>query len=251
MPTITENNGCVEPEEEDMDQYEYDDRKISEEETASGSGEGEEDHEEEDEDEGGSTEMDEDECDRRKTECMDDLSELSHQFCKLKDQLFNEREAQIELKMKELDRGTEPDYLNRLADLDQNRKHRLQVAEILYTLRREAIQEKFKSEEIAALQHMNSEKDLLYDQLKFELEEKIKRLEEDRHNIDITSDLYESQNQKKRKKQDPFQSDRRKKPVQVSGPYIVYLLQDTEIIDDWTIIKRAIKQQVQRRKVEL
>ena len=33
-----------------------------------------------------STEMDEDECDRRKTECMDDLSELSHQFCKLKDQ---------------------------------------------------------------------------------------------------------------------------------------------------------------------
>lgn len=38
-----------------MDQYEYDDRKISEEETASGSGEGEEDHEEEDEDEGGST----------------------------------------------------------------------------------------------------------------------------------------------------------------------------------------------------
>lgn len=32
------------------------------------------------------TEMDEDECDRRKTECMDDLTELSHQFCKLKDQ---------------------------------------------------------------------------------------------------------------------------------------------------------------------
>ena len=32
-----------------------------------------------------------------------------------------------------------------------------------------------------------SEKDLLYDLLKFELEEKIKRLEEDRHNIDITS----------------------------------------------------------------
>lgn len=29
------------------------------------------------------------------------------------------------------------------------------IAEILYTLRREAIQEKFKSEEIAALQHMN------------------------------------------------------------------------------------------------
>lgn len=54
MPTITENNGSMEPEEEDMDHYENDDRKSSEEETASGSGEGEEDQEE-DEDEGGSS----------------------------------------------------------------------------------------------------------------------------------------------------------------------------------------------------
>ena len=35
-----------------------------------------------------------------------------------------------------------------------------------------------------------SDRDLLYDQLKHELEEKIKRLEEDRHSIDITSGMY-------------------------------------------------------------
>ena len=52
MPTV-ENNGGVEPEEEDMDHFENEERKSSEEESASGSGDG--DEQEEDEDEGGSS----------------------------------------------------------------------------------------------------------------------------------------------------------------------------------------------------
>ena len=42
--------------------------------------------------------------------------------------LFSEREAQIEIKLKELERGTEPDYLFRLGHLEKSRMHRLQVA---------------------------------------------------------------------------------------------------------------------------
>ena len=41
------------------------------------------------------------------------------------------------------------------------------------------------------------------------------------------SDLYESQNQKKRKKHDPFNSDRRKKPVQVSDILCHQVICDT------------------------
>ena len=37
-----------------------------------------------------------------------------------------------------------------------------------------------------------SEKTLLFDQVKHDLEEKIRRLEEDRHNIDISSGKYSS-----------------------------------------------------------
>ncbi len=32
----------------------------------------------------------------------------------------------------------------------------------------------------------------------------------------------------------------RRKPVTVSGPYIVYMLKDTEILEDWTTIKKAL-----------
>ena len=36
-----------------------------------------------------------------------------------------------------------------------------------------------------------------------------------------------------------FGGDRRRKPVSVSGPYIVYMLKDMDIIDDWTAIKKV------------
>jgi breast cancer metastasis-suppressor 1-like protein len=47
----------------------------------------------------------------------------------------------------------------------------------------------------------------------------------------------------RRRKADPLDPDRRKKPVTVTGPYIVYMLRDADIIDDWTMIKKSLQQQ--------
>lgn len=57
----------------------------------------------------------------------------------------------------------------------------------------------------------------------------------------LFSDLWnESQSQKKNKKKaDPFNPDRRRKPITVTGPYLVYMLKDVDIIDDWTAIKKV------------
>lgn len=48
----------------------------------------------------------------------------------------------------------------------------------------------FESELLAAHQNVENEKRQLYDTVKNELEEKIRRLEEDRHNIDIHSGTF-------------------------------------------------------------
>ncbi|WAR19207.1 BM1LA-like protein [Mya arenaria] len=164
--------------------------------------------------------------------------------------LYKERLAQIDTKLEEMRAGRSQEYLDRLAQLQEQMQVRTQVAGILRELRMKACEIKHESEELAASQHMRSEKTLLFDSIRSELEEKIRRLEEDRHNIDISSDLWdESQTQKKnsrRKTMDPFNPDRRRKPVTVTGPYIVYMLKDGDIIDDWTAIKKALKQQQQQ-----
>ena len=90
-----------------------------------------------------------------------------------------------------------------------------------------------------------SEKKLLHDSLKDDLEDKIHILEEDKNNVDFTSGLWElntNKSSRARRKADPLDPDRRKKPVTVTGPYIVYMLQESEIVDDWTQIKKSLTQ---------
>uniref|UniRef100_A0A8C1Q7W7 BRMS1 like transcriptional repressor a n=1 Tax=Cyprinus carpio TaxID=7962 RepID=A0A8C1Q7W7_CYPCA len=194
---------------------------------------------------GESSEMDDEDCERRRMECLDEMTNLEKQFTDLKDQLYKERLSQIDAKLQEVMSGKSPEYLEPLANLQENMQIRTKVAGIYRELCLESVKNKYDCETQAALQHWESEKLLLFDTVQSELEEKIRRLEEDRHSIDITSELWNDELQsRKNKKKDPFSPDKKKKPVVVfltcARPYIVYMLQDLDILEDWTAIRKAM-----------
>ncbi|XP_043438536.1 breast cancer metastasis-suppressor 1 isoform X3 [Prionailurus bengalensis] len=86
-----------------------------------------------------------------------------------------------------------------------------------------------------------SEKLLLYDTLQGELQERIQRLEEDRQSLDISSEWWDDRLHagSSAKTWDSLPPSKRKKAPLVSGPYIVYMLQEIDILEDWTAIKKA------------
>ncbi|KAL1763540.1 breast cancer metastasis-suppressor 1 isoform X2, partial [Sigmodon hispidus] len=116
---------------------------------------------------------------------------------------------------------------------------RTKVAGIYRELCLESMKNQYECEIQASRQRCESEKLLLYDIVQSELEEKIKQLEEDRHSIDITSELWNDELQSRKKRKDPFSHDK-KKPAVVSGPHIVYMLQDLDVLEDWTTIRKAV-----------
>ncbi|XP_059374588.1 breast cancer metastasis-suppressor 1-like protein-A [Carassius carassius] len=190
---------------------------------------------------GESSEMDDEDCERRRMECLDEMTNLEKQFTDLKDQLYKERLSQVDAKLQEVMSGKAQEYLEPLANLQENMQIRTKVAGIYRELCLESVKNKYDCETQAAFQHWESEKLLLFDTVQSELEEKIRRLEEDRHSIDITSELWNDELQsRKNKKKDPFSPEKKKKPVVVSGPYIVYMLQDLDILEDWTAIRKAM-----------
>ncbi|GCC34830.1 breast cancer metastasis-suppressor 1-like protein-A [Chiloscyllium punctatum] len=190
---------------------------------------------------GDSSEMDDEDCERRRTECLDEMSNLEKQFTDLKEQLYRERLSQVEAKLEEVIAGKAPEYLEPLATLQENMQIRTKVAGIYRELCLKTVKNQYECEVQAAFQHWESEKLLLYDTVQSELEERIRRLEEDRHSIDITSELWNDELQsRKNKRKDPFSPDKKKKPVVVSGPYVVYMLQDLDILEDWTTIRKAM-----------
>jgi len=207
---------------------------------------------EEDQEDESQSDVDEAECERRRHEYMADMTELEKQFCELKEQLYTERLQQIDEKVKEIESHRASEYLQPLAQLEEQLESKKRVAYEKEKMAKESIRQTYEAEELAAFQHMESEKVLLYDTIKQELEDKIRRLEEDRHNIDITCDLWqESQISKKKKKTDPLHPERKKKPQNITGPYIVYMLHEPDVMEDWMAVKKALKTQSQKRKAEL
>lgn len=74
------------------------------------------------------------------------------------------------------------------------------------------------------------------DYLREDLMERIRRLEEDRHNVEISWDNWGND-----KRQSKVRGPGRKKAVTVTGPYVVYMLREEDIMEDWTIIRKALK----------
>uniref|UniRef100_A0A8C4RII7 Breast cancer metastasis-suppressor 1 homolog n=1 Tax=Erpetoichthys calabaricus TaxID=27687 RepID=A0A8C4RII7_ERPCA len=195
------------------------------------------------------TEMDDEDCERRRLECLDEMSDLEKHFLDLKDKLFKEKLNQVRTKLEEVIAEKAIEYIEPLAALQKNMKIRTEVAGVYRKLCLEVIKNKYECEMQGAMQHLKSEKILLYDNMHNELLEKIQRLEEARQSIDLTSEWWidEFQSKRNKRKWDPTKPEKKKKPTLVTGPYIVYMLRDIDILEDWTAIKKVTVDPQQHR----
>ncbi|XP_042296185.1 breast cancer metastasis-suppressor 1 [Sceloporus undulatus] len=188
-----------------------------------------------------SSEMDEEDYERRRLECLEEMLHLEKQFSQLKETLFKERLSQMKAKLEDVMSGKAVEYLNPLGVLQNQLQIRIEVAGIYRGFCLEVIHHKHQCEVQGAQQHLESEKLLLFDSLQERLLERIQRLEEDRHSVGLTSEWWDNKLRPKHsaKEWDPLRPGKRKKPPLVSGPYIVYMLHDMDIMEDWTAIKKA------------
>lgn len=105
-----------------------------------------------------SSEMDEGECARRRADCLDDMSELEHQFSFLREKLYQERITQVDTQLIEVKGGKSQEYLEPLQRLEENKRIRTEVAGILRQLRMTNIRNKSEAEEQAAYQNLEVSK---------------------------------------------------------------------------------------------
>ncbi|XP_068159752.1 breast cancer metastasis-suppressor 1 homolog [Drosophila tropicalis] len=183
-----------------------------------------------------SSEMDASEIERRRAEHIEDLVSLERQFSQLREQYYYERINLIERQLSEVRSGRSEEYVQPQKELDKVYRTRIEVADVLRKFRLQNIEHKYLSEEQAAVQHFESEKQMAVDNLREDLHDRIRRLEEDRHNVDISWADWGTD-----KRQSKVRGPGRKKAVTVTGPYVVYMLREEDIMEDWTIIRKALK----------
>ncbi|PFX12069.1 Breast cancer metastasis-suppressor 1-like protein-A [Stylophora pistillata] len=167
MPSVDgEENG-----EEEVERSPNEDENMSEEEEEESSLSSDESSSE--------SSIDETENERRRNECLNDMADLERQFSDLKEQLYRERISQVEKKLDEVQSECAMEYTGPVSELKEMCEIRIEVAG--------NVRNKYDADEQAAKQHYESEKLALMESMKQELEEKIRKLEEDKQNMDISA----------------------------------------------------------------
>ena len=87
-------------------------------------------------------EVDEDEFDSRRAECVSDMKELESQFMKLKEELVNEKLLLIDQKLKEIEDESAEEYTVPCQKLKQNMELKLKLTSTIQTdTYRESVQD--------------------------------------------------------------------------------------------------------------
>ncbi|XP_050431737.1 breast cancer metastasis-suppressor 1-like protein isoform X2 [Adelges cooleyi] len=201
-----------------------------------------------------SSDLDEDENEKEQKRCDEKVREIENGFYHLKEMLYKERIREVEEKLVEVRLGTAKEYRVPLQELQDQMDSRLEVASVLKQFKLTNLKHKYEAEEQAIRQNFENNKEILYDTIKADLEEKIQRLEEARNEVDIDASLWLGRSLTRsgrgRGRRPYGHTQQKNKPVIVSGPYIVYMLKEHEILEDWTTIKKLISSSRRRENAD-
>ncbi|KAL4083154.1 hypothetical protein QTP88_028520 [Uroleucon formosanum] len=172
------------------------------------------------------------------------IRDIKTQYATLHDMYNRERIQEINDKLAEVRSGTAEEYRIPLQDLEEKKNIRLEVATALRECKLINLQHKYAAEEQAIKQGLENDKEILYDEMKADLDKNLQQLEEARNDVDIDAALWSGRNLRssgRGRGRKPYgQVKSSKKPVVVSGPCIVYNLKDHEILEDWILIKKSL-----------
>ncbi|XP_025193980.1 breast cancer metastasis-suppressor 1-like protein isoform X2 [Melanaphis sacchari] len=191
-----------------------------------------------------SSDLNSDVNEKLQEKCDEQVQNIETNFYFLKEMLYSERIREVEEKLVEVRLGTAKEYRIPLQELQDQMKSRLEVASVLRQFKLTNLKHKYEAEEQAIRQNFENNKEILYDTIKADLEEKIQRLEEARNEVDIDASLWLGRSLTRsgrgRGRRPYGHVQPKRKPVIVSGPCIVYNLREHEILEDWTTIKKLL-----------
>uniref|UniRef100_A0A915HFG0 Uncharacterized protein n=1 Tax=Romanomermis culicivorax TaxID=13658 RepID=A0A915HFG0_ROMCU len=220
------------------------------------------------------TSADEPECKKRRRWCAKKMAKLEQQFSQIKEALYHERMQLVESQLNQVKEETNDEYKRRLDVIEENYLKTSEMNDKLYKFQLNEAKIIYESEKFCAQRDYENRLRLLCDRIEEDINDKIKKLENDKHSADVEFELWqreqkwdkihENGHKKEEIKEDsPSESikfnwkksakknggDKKKKPVLVSGPYVIYNLLPQEIEQDYMCIQRAIIEADLRRNV--
>ncbi|CAG0890223.1 unnamed protein product [Cyprideis torosa] len=155
------------------------------------------------------------------------------EFNDLKDVLYETRLQILEESLDAVQKGTSESYLKPLKELEKGLEQKLEIAENRKVFRLAKLKLETDAEKLSTHQQFENDKEIVRDEIRGEIELKIRNLEEDRC---LAQDFLARSGSPQRSSSWQV----RKKPIIVRGPYIVYMLDEADILEDVKAMKEFI-----------
>ncbi|XP_065919760.1 breast cancer metastasis-suppressor 1-like protein isoform X2 [Dysidea avara] len=183
------------------------------------------------------SEYDEEIDEKRKSCCVEDVTTLEKYFMELKNCLYHEKMTDIDRRLDAVKDSSSQEYLQQLQELEKVLDQREKLAEMKYRSKLEYIQACFDEELQTAEKQQEEEQRTIRQKIEQEIKEKISQSQEEM----VANELSEGwgSTHRKRRRLEFSQPEKRKKPSSVSGPYIVYMLREIDILEDVKMIRKS------------
>ncbi|XP_076339634.1 sin3 histone deacetylase corepressor complex component SDS3 isoform X6 [Tachypleus tridentatus] len=120
-----------------------------------------------------------------------DMAKQEQEYTEIKEQMYQDKLANLKKQLQQLQDETHPEYLRRLKKLEQAYQERLFLNEAFQCYEIERVEAEYISEKKAAVWEFEDKKVELRENLIAELEEKKRIIENERSNIELTGDSIE------------------------------------------------------------
>jgi len=188
---------------------------------------------------------DEDTEDASETEVV----KREEEFTEIKEQMYQDKLAQLKKQLQQLKEGTLPEYMKKLKKIEQQYKERLRVNQIWYEYELDCVEKDYMQEKKLAVKDFEERKIDLKENLVLELEDKKKSIENERITMELTGDSMEvktiTTRKLRRRPNDPTPvPEKRRKP---SPAQLNYCLEEDEIMEDLKIINKVSGKPLQKK----
>ncbi|KAJ3220379.1 hypothetical protein HDU67_000046 [Dinochytrium kinnereticum] len=171
------------------------------------------------------------------------LEALSRDFVDNKEKIYFEKLAQIRQELKEILEGTHEEYEERVAILESERQAAVRQAELYRDYQLECAERLFESERESCLQEFTG----LRDKILSNLDEKKRKLREDRENFIITNEIsLDAQKAIGTRKatraltaKQPDERKEKRRKTNSSTPVLPFQLKESEVFEDLNFLRRS------------
>ncbi|XP_067013575.1 sin3 histone deacetylase corepressor complex component SDS3 isoform X2 [Anabrus simplex] len=182
-----------------------------------------------------------DESDEDTEEASETDMGKSEEYTEIKEQMYQDKLANLKKQLQQLKDGTHPEYNKKLKKLDIAYKERLRLNVIMRDYTMECVERDYILEQKAAAKEFEEKKIELRETLISDMEEKRKLIESERHTMELTGDSMEVKpvmtRKLRRRPNDPVPvPEKRRKPPPAQ---LNYLLDEKEIEADLKNISRG------------